>query len=218
MALDRQFDDLCELYDQKSDNELFALHEQRDGLTEVAQQALAQVISERKLNPPSAPPAAAFVPDEDASESAALASDEVCVFTFNDSFSATEALRLLDETEFEHRMVNWDELSPRTEPGGPPLRLGLVVRRQNLAEAKQLLQEKMNLFPQAEGTDAFDLAGLMSVGIFERADALLVAHALGSAGVSYVWTDGDDVHIEVNGARVEQAQEIAQKALPEPEE
>jgi hypothetical protein len=215
MALNRQFDDLCDLYDQKSDSELLALHEQRSDLTEVAQEALAQIINERKLSPPPAVPSVAPLLDEEQVESASLGPDEVCLFTFSDSFSATEALRLLGETELAHRMVNWDEISPRTEPGGPPMRLGLIVKKRELAVASDLLQAKMNLFPEAEGSDAFDLSGLASVGIFERADALIVAHALGSAGVSYVWTDGEHVHLEVNAARVEQAQEIAQDALPE---
>ncbi len=227
MAGNRQLDDLCALYTEKSEPELLALYAQHDDLTDVAQQALTQVMKYRGIVAPTLaePEFAALGDTPDASEelvSRALDADEICIFTFSDAFQAGEALRLLKNEQIACRIVNWDELRPRTDPGGPPMRLGMVVGRSDAAQAKHVLQQAMNLFPPAEGGDAFeDLSGMMLVGVFEREDALLVAHALGSDGVSYLWSDDredpeadtDHVQIQVNAQQLNHAHQLAEQAL-----
>ena len=225
MAANRQLEDLCALYEQKSEPELLALYAQRDDLTDLAQQALAQVMHQRRIAAPTA--AAEETPAApDADQPRGLAADEVCLFTFSDAFQASEALRLLEHNDIPCRMVNWDELQPRSDSGGPPMRLGLVVPRPDAEHAKRILQQAMNLFPPAEGHDDFDaLDGLMLVGVFARQDALRVAHALGSDGVSYLWSDDredpaaetDDVQIQVHGTRLDHAHQLAEAALGENE-
>jgi hypothetical protein len=49
MGLDGQMERLCALYDEKSDDELQAMYADRDDLTEVAQEALAQTMHGRGL-------------------------------------------------------------------------------------------------------------------------------------------------------------------------
>ena len=227
MAGNRQLDDLCALYAEKSEPELLALYAQHEDLTDVAQQALAQVMQDRRIVAPSlaVPEVTGPVGATDAGEefvSQPLDADEVCIFTFTDAFQASEALRLLKNEQIVCRIVNWDELKPRTDPGGPPMRLGMVVTRTDAAQAKHVLQQAMNLFPPAEGVDAFEeLTGMMLVGVFAREDALLVAHALGSDGVSYLWSDDredpeadtDHVQIQVNAPQLDHAHQLAERAL-----
>ena len=228
MAANRQLEDLCALYEQKSEPELLALYAQRDDLTDLAQQALEQVMRQRHIAAPTAAAEeASSAPD--AEQPRGLAADEVCLFTFSDAFQASEALRLLEQHDVPCRMVNWDELRPRSESGGPPMRLGLVVSRPDAEQAKRILQKAMNLFPPAEGHDDFAdfdaLDGFLLVGVFARQDALRVAHALGFHGVSYLWSDDredpaaetDDVQIQVHGTRLDHAQQIAEAALGESE-
>ncbi|QMV18713.1 hypothetical protein GOB94_08485 [Granulicella sp. 5B5] len=220
MAANRQLEDLCALYAERSEPELLALYEQHEDLTDLAQQALQQVMHERGIAAPQPAAAQPELPAEDPTGSAALAADEICIFTFSDAFQLGEALRILQRQEVLCRTINWDEVSPRDDGG--PMRLGLIVKRADAAKAKQALQQAMNLYPAAKGAEPFEaLADFAQVGIFLRDDALLVAHALGAAGVSYVWNDSrdddtmgeDEVILEVRPQLLDEAHQIAQQAL-----
>lgn len=221
MAANRQMDDLCALYAGKSEPELLALYQQHEDLTDLAQQALLQVMQQRGIAAPQAEPVAPPLPNTaDADIADFLAPEELCIFTFSDAFQLGEALRVLEHHEILCRTVNWDEVAPRDEAG--PMRLGLVIQRPDAPAARQALQRAMNLFPAAESAQPLEaFADLAQVGIFHRPDALLVAHALGSAGVSYVWTDSRDddtmgeeeIILEVRPHLLDEAHTLAQQAL-----
>lgn len=221
MAANRQLDDLCALYAEKSEPELLALYEQREDLTDLAQEALTRVMQQRHIAAPEPPHDVTISPlADDPQTSSFLADDELCIFTFTDAFQLSEALRVLEQQELPCRTVNWDDISPR-ESGGP-MRLGLIVKRADAVRARQALQQAMNLFPAAEGAEPIEaLADLAQVGIFHRPDALLVAHALGVAGVSYIWNDSrdddtmgeDEVILEVRPHLLDESLTVARQAL-----
>jgi len=226
MSTDREWKRLCELYAEKSDEDLLDLHENRSELTDAAQQALAQVLKDRRLSPqplPVEPNATVNARDISlAEEGELLDADEVCVYTFDDAFQVSQALQHLQNAGIEHRVVDWNEFTQKSPPYRSTVRLGIIVYRDQEQTARAILQDAMGLFPAPEGSDPFaELAGLMQVGIFERADALVVAQVLGEAGLSYVWNDdrddpratGEDVSIEVRGARLEDAQKLVEERL-----
>jgi hypothetical protein len=228
MGADKEWKRLCELYAEKSDEDLLDLHENRDGLTDTAQQALAQVMKDRSLSPqPLTVESRAAENASDRSsvegeEDELLDADEVCVYTFDDAFQATQALQHLRNAGIEHRVVDWNESVQKDPRYRSTVRLGVIVYQDQEQAAKAVLQEAMGLFPAPEGDDPFaELAGLMQVGVFERADALIVAHVLGEAGLSYVWNDArddrnatnDTVSIEVRGVRLELAQKLVEEHL-----
>ena len=226
MGADKELKRLCELYAEKSDEDLLDLHENRDGLTDIAQQALAQVMNDRSLSPPSLPVESHVsrnAPDRSSDEDGDLLdADEVCVYTFDDAFQASQALQHLQNAGIEHRVVDWNESAQKSPLYRPTVRLGIIVYQDQEQAAKAVLQDAMGLFPAPEGGDPFaEFAGLMQVGIFERADALIVAQVLGEAGLSYVWNDarddphatGDNVSIEVRGERVEDAHKLVEERL-----
>ena len=227
MSTDREWKRLCELYAEKSDEDLLDLHENRGELTDAAQQALAQVLKDRRLSPqeplPAESNAAVNAPDSSPDEEGELlAADEVCVYTFDDAFQVSQALQHLQNAAIAHRVVDWNEFTQKSPLYRSTVRLGIIVYRDQEQTAKAVLQNAMGLFPAPEGSDPFaELAGLMQVGIFERADALVVAQVLGEAGLSYVWNDdrddprstGEDVSIEVRGARLEDAQKLVEERL-----
>lgn len=223
MALDREFQQLIDVYSDRSDAELLSLHENRDDLTDLAQQALAQVIKERGLSVTGVPVAEPVQSHADVVDEA-LDEDEVELQTFDDAFRLNEALRLLTQAEIPHRVVNWDELRPQASGSRGMLQLGLIVGKDDDAQARRLLQAEMKLFPHAEGSDVVgDPEGMTLLGVLSRPDALLVAHALGNAGVSYVWNDGRDdmtleeeeIRLEVHGKKLESAHTLAKRALGE---
>ena len=226
MSTDREWKRLCELYAEKSDEDLLDLHENRSELTDAAQQALAQVLKARRLSPQPLPvesDAAVNVRDISPSEEGELLdADEVCVYTFDDAFQVSQALQHLQNAGIEHRVVDWNEFTQKSPLYRSSVRLGIIVYRDQEQTARAILQDAMGLFPAPEGSDPFaELAGLMQVGIFERADALVVAQVLGEAGLSFVWNDdrddpratGEDVSIEVRGARLEDAQKLVEERL-----
>ena len=216
MGLDRQLEELCRVYNERSDAELLSMHENRDDLTELAQDALAQVMRERRLSVSGVPVPKLMQSHATAEE--VLKEDEVELQTFDDAFRLNEALRLLTEAEVPHRVLNWDEIDANASASrGRAMSLGLVVGRQDEARAQKLLQEKMKLFPQAEGDDFPAEDSFSVLDIFPREEALRVAQAFGSAGISYIWTDGrqyalldeTEVRIEVYASSLDEAAEIA---------
>jgi hypothetical protein len=223
MALDRELTNFLDVYNDRSDAELMALHENRDDLTDLAQQALAQVMRERKLSVTGVP-VAESPQDHSAAAGGALDPDEVELQTFDDAFRLNEALRLLTAAEIPHRVVNWDEIMPARRNARGMLQLGLIVGKQDLAQAKKLLQAEMKLFPAtAEGdyVGEEDEDGFTLLGILSRAQALRVAQAFGTEGISFIWTDArevftldeEQVSIEVYKKSVERARELIEKTL-----
>jgi hypothetical protein len=224
MSLDSQMEQLCALYEEKSDGELLQLHAGREDLTEVAQQALEQVMRGRRLSPEAADLSRPGIEDEPVEIDAEplIAENEVCVCRFRDAIEANEALQWLEEAGIQPRVVNFQP-PPESDPRFRRVQidLGVVVRRKDEKAARALLEERTALSPEVEDNPLAELHGLQLVGIFERPDALLAAQALGEAGISYVWDDGGDdwdttrdgVSIQVKGRRVEEAQKLVQERL-----
>ncbi len=216
---------LSALYEEKSDGELLDLYEQRDGLTEMAQQALLGVMRQRKLDTHA--PFGVQEPElgaEDAVEAEALDAGEVLAYLFHDAFQAREAIRTLTEAGIEHRMLDWHVVHPEMKPYPNGLDLGLVVAQTDLQSTLGVLKEQLGLFPGAEGEDALEDGDSMAVlSMYERGEALVAARALGEAKMSYLWRDGSEhgsdlpdgetVAIEVNSADVERATQVVEDAL-----
>jgi len=226
MSLDGQMEKLSALYDEKSDGELLDLFEQRDGLTEVAQQALAGVMRRRGLSTyggggGEAPEVAA---DSGAAEADTVASGEVLAYMFHDAFEAREAIRVLTEAGIEHRVLDWHVVQPERPPHPLGLDLGLVVARSEMQRVTAVLKEELGLFTQPEQHEGMGDGDSMEVlSMFERGEALVAARALGEARMSYRWRDGSEVGsdlpdgetvaIEVNAEDVERATQVVEDAL-----
>jgi hypothetical protein len=225
MSLDGQLEKLGALYAEKSDGELLDLYEQRDGLTEMAQQALVGVMRERRLDTHAPfgvqePELAASYEEGDDT----VGSGEVLAYLFHDAFQAREAIRTLTEAGIEHRMLDWHVVQPERPVSQTGLDLGLVVTRADLQSTNEVLKEELGLFPEPEGDDApEDGESMMVLSMYERGEALVAARALGEAGVTYMWRDGRDagselpdeetVAIWVNAADVERATQVVEDAL-----
>jgi hypothetical protein len=224
MSLDGQLEKLGALYAEKSDGELLDLYEQRDGLTELAQQALAGVMRGRRL---STQAAGGYEPAQEMGGEEVedhVEAGEVLAYLFHDAFQAREAIRTLTEAGIEHRMLDWHGVHPEMTVSQTGLDLGLVVARADAQRTNEVLKEELGLFPDAEGDDAPEDGESRTVlSMYERADALVVARALGEAKMSYLWRDGSEqgselpdaetVAIEVNAADVERAAQVVEDAL-----
>ncbi|MGA7155785.1 MAG: hypothetical protein WBY53_02995 [Acidobacteriaceae bacterium] len=229
MSLDGQLGKLSALYDEKSDGELLSLYEQRGGLTEMAQQALAGVMRSRGLSGGAAVESSGGA-DDGADEGVAdpedsVAEGEVLVYLFHDAFEAREAIRVMREAGIEHRMLDWHVVNPEMEVSQTGVDLGLVVGRGDVARVGKVLKEQLGLFPDAEDVAREAGEALAVLSMFERGDALVAARALGEAGMTYLWRDGrdhvgelpdeDTVAIEVKAADVERAARLVEVALAE---
>jgi hypothetical protein len=223
MSLDGQMEKLSALYEEKSDGELLDLYEQQDGLTDMAQQALAGVMRQRKLDT-HAPFGVQEPESGDEVEEDTLEDGEVLAYLFHDAFQAREAIRTLTEAGIEHRMLDWHVVHPEMKPYPNGLDLGLVVAQMDLQSTLGVLKEQLGLFPGAEGEDAPEDGDSMAVlSMYERGEALVAARALGEAKMSYLWRDGSEhgsdlpdgetVAIEVNSADVERATQVVEDAL-----
>ena len=231
MDMDREWGRLRQLYDEKSNEELVALYGNRDSLTQIAQEALARVMQERKLEPEV---------DEVAEESTSsrplvmpdvLADDERLLWTFDDMFQANRAVELMDEAQFEYRLADSSKGGAVSQRYAPIKWLQLVVAEKDYTAARALLQAKMGLFPEREAgapaAEAGPLDDLMGVLMFdaetELSEGIAAATALAKAGVTFVWHDGRDspdgladamtVAIEVPEANYERANAIVEAAL-----
>jgi hypothetical protein len=225
MSLDGQMEKLGALYAEKSDGELLDLYEQRDGLTEMAQQALTGVMRQRRLDtnaPFGVQEPELAVSYEEGDDT--VGSGEVLAYLFHDAFQAREAIRTLTEAGIEHRMLDWHVVHPERPPHPMGLDLGLVVARADLQATNEVLKEKLGLYPDPEGEDApEDGDSMMVLSMYERADALVAARALGEAKMSFLWRDGSEqgsdlpdeetVAIEVNSEDVERATQVVEDAL-----
>ena len=148
MGTDKEWKRLCELYAEKSDEDLLDLWHDHEDLTQVAQEALAQVVKDRGLElksteaesgPPKSQPGSQ---DEES-----LLRDETELWSFSDAFQASQAIRHMTEAEIAFRMIdqsemNWDGLRSRNRVG-----LLMVVKMADALRAERLLREKMGLFP-----------------------------------------------------------------------
>ncbi len=225
MSLNGQLEKLGALYEEKSDGELLGLYGQRDGLTEMAQQALTRVMRARRLpvdegSGANAGHAAARAEFEDA-----VGEDEVLVYLFHDAFEAREAIRVMRDAGIAHRMLDWHVVNPEMEVAQTGVDLGLVVSRGEVQTTGAVLKEQLGLFPEAETGDlAPGIAdSLVVLSMFERGEALVAARALGLAGMTYLWRDGRDhvgelpdeetVAIEVRAADMEHAGHLVEDAL-----
>ena len=225
MSLDGQLEKLGALYAEKSDGELLDLYEQRDGLTEMAQQALAGVMLARRLSthePFGVQERELAVGDEEGEET--LGSGEVLAYLFHDAFQAREAIRTLTEAGIEHRMLDWHVVHPERPPHPMGLDLGLVVAQSDLQSTNEILKQELGLFPDAEGDDEpEDGESMVVLSMYERGEALVAARGLGEAKMSYRWRDGSEegsdlpdeetVAIEVNAGDVERAAQVVEDAL-----
>jgi hypothetical protein len=221
MSLDRQMDTLTALYAEKSDGELLELAGKRDGLTEMAQQALADVMRQRGLSSRGA------VADAEVREVGedVVAEGEVLAYLFHDAFEAREAMRCMTEAGIGHRMLDWHVVEPEMPVSQTGVDLGLVVQRAEARQTLVVLKEKLGLFPPAEEGDGHAGEGLTVLSMFERGEGLVAAQALGMAGVTYLWRDGRDaaahlpdeetVAIEVRPEDVGRATELVESALAE---
>jgi hypothetical protein len=162
MSLDGQMEKLSALYDEKSDGELLDLFEQRAGLTEVAQQALAGVMRRRGLEahgggeeePELSAGGSAREVEEDR-----VGSGEVLAYMFHDAFEAREAIRVLTEAGVEHRVLDWHVVQPERPAHPLGLDLGLVVGRSDLQRATAVLKEELGLYALAERGGGWRLDG-----------------------------------------------------------
>jgi hypothetical protein len=194
MSFDGQLDKLSALYAEKSDGELLGLYEQRDGLTELAQQALAAVMRERRLSTHEA-----AGPQEPASEAGDEAGEdrvvngEVLAYLFHDAFEAREAIRTMTEAGIAYRMLDWHVVDPEMTVSQTGVDLGLVVGRADARRTLEVLKERLGLFPEAEDAGEQGHEEAMAVlSMFERGEGLVAARALGEAGMTYLWRDGRD--------------------------
>lgn len=228
MSLDRQLETLSALYAEKSDAELLGLNEQRDGLTELAQEALADAMRQRGLSARGVVREQAASGDAGGEDKDSLEENEMLAYLFHDAFEAREAIRTMTEAGIEHRILDWHRVEPEREVSYTGVDLGLVVQRQDAKQTMTVLKEKLGLFPSpevaAEGGSNLEDA-LVVLSMFDRAEALVAARSLGEAGISYLWRDGRDeasmlpdeetVSIEVKPAEMERATKLVEDALGE---
>ena len=165
MSLDGQMEKLSAVYAEKSDGELLGLFEQRDGLTEMAQQALTDVMRARGLS----------ARDIDEPEKAIggeveerVGAGEVLAYLFHDAFEAREAIRVLTEAGIEHTMMDWHVVHPEMTPYPNGLDLGLVVARA-LGEAKMSYLWRDGSEHGSDLPDAETVAIEVNTGDLERA-------------------------------------------------
>ena len=222
MSLDGQMEKLSAVYAEKSDGELLGLFEQRDGLTEMAQQALADVMRARGVSARDIDEPEKVIGGDEGEER--VGAGEVLAYLFHDAFEAREAIRVLTEAGIEHTMMDWHVVHPEMTPYPNGLDLGLVVARADAQQTAEVLKEKLGLFPGPEGGDAPADGDSMDVlSMYERADALVVARALGEAKMSFLWRDGSEhgsdmpdaetVAIEVNTGDLERAAQVVEQVL-----
>ncbi len=222
MSLDGQLEKLGALYAEKSDGELLDMYEQRESLTQLAQQALASVMRERRLHPGSSPGVEAQ-PETGTQPEDSLAEGDVLVYLFHDAFEAREAIRTMREAAIAHRMLDWHVVNPEMQVSQTGVDLGLVVAQADLQRTRAVLKENLGLFPEPEEFAQEAGEALAVLSMFERAEALVAARALGEAGMTYLWRDGRDhvgelpdeetVAIEVKASDVERAAQLVEDAL-----
>lgn len=227
MSLDNEAKRLREIYAEQSDEDLLDLHQEREDLTQLAQDALAQVMKDRGLTSQTSKDkkAISIAPNPDSLNSV-LEEDETVVYLFHDAFQAREAMRHMEDAEIDHRMVDWHVVDPQRPIDPSGLDLALIVHRQVAGKAASVLHEKLGLFPSHEeggesGGPLNPVEGLTFLAMFDLNEALIAAQVLGEAGISYLWRDGRDetselpdaetVAIEVRQSKLEEATALIER-------
>ena len=226
MSLDGQMEKLSALYGEKSDGELLDLEQQSDGLTAMAQQALAVVMRERGLGGRGVVAREPLAAGESGDgEGDLVGEDEGLVYLFHDAFEAREAIRHMKDAGIAHRMMDWHQVEPERAASQTGVDLGLVVRRGDAKRAVTVLKEELGLFPAPEssGGGSGDEDGLVVLSMFDREEALVAAEALGRLGMTYLWRDGRDeasglpdeetVAIEVRAEDLDRAAKLVEETL-----
>jgi hypothetical protein len=227
MGMDNEAKRLREIYAEQSDEDLLELHQEREDLTQVAQDALAQVMKDRGLAQQTSNDKKSGSPASNPDlRGDVLSEDETVVYLFHDAFQAREAMRHMEGAEVDHRIVDWHVVDPERPIHPSGLDLALVVHRKMAGKAASVLHEKLGLFPSHEeggesGGPLNPVEGLTFLAMFDLHEALIAAQALGEAGISYLWRDGRDetnelpdeetVAIEVRQSKLEEATALIER-------
>jgi hypothetical protein len=233
MRDDGQMEMLLSRYAGMGDGELLRMAEQSEDLTDAAREALAAVMRERGLSAvreDAQPQAARQQSDQEEAplQGVRLSGNESALWMFRDAFQASEAIRVLTEAGIWHRVADESRAAGEGMQSQVLLGLVVVVQSTDYEAAVALMREKMGLFPLAEVEGAAQshltgMEGTVLVSMFDREEALVVAEALGRAGISYWWRDGrqevdelpdeETVAIEVRGERLVDAVKVVEERL-----
>ena len=223
---------LRELYRQKSDEELLAMWSGRSNFTDIARQALENILVERHL--PIAAITSSAPPQEETPKAAndlggqpesggRLGKDEIVVQRFSDTVDLSRAISRLEDAGIEFRVHDHTDRESVALGNARQMELWLIVKLEDKDRVHPLVRDAMGLEDTSGAANPFTtVQDLTLLGYFPREDALVIARALAAAGLSYLWSDpkddpeadaADDVGIEVRGASLERAQEIAESSL-----
>ena len=222
--MDKELRRLCGLYEEKGDEELLRLFERREDLTELAEEALVLVMKERNLEPEGEEDSDLKEQiEESEGEEQGLNEGEEPLWFFSDGLEASKCLGLLEDAGIACRMVHPRQAGTAMRHG-QSTGLQLVVRGVDAERARKVLRAGAGLFPAAEFEDPYAAhSGWEVLGIFERADALVVAQTLGQNGFSFAWEDGMEdlgsevshISMSVKSARAKKAMALVEKVLEE---
>lgn len=233
MSTDKEWQRLYALYADQGDNQLLALYDQRDGLTEIAREVLTQVLRERELTPQEeASSNSGFREDQagkDAIQLDEIDSHERILWGFTDGSEAANAHEILSRSDITHRFASNLATSSDGRPSG---QLVLVVDERDVQRSEAVLREAMGLFPLPEAPEDPDgplgaLENMTMLGIFDNEEhldeAVGIAAALAKSGISFVWRDGRDsdepwpeagaILIEVRGKNLDRAQAVMHRVI-----
>ncbi len=217
-------------YADQTDGELLQLDSNRDGLTNVAGEALAEIMTQRGLTQTEADEASGAheempeVPAELGSREVFLYLGEALLDRFRDMFHLRKTIRALEEAEIGFRVVDRSRRD-RTGWNGNEIATDLIVRETDVERAATLLREARRLSPEASDSSesrssqgaADELSLLHSC---ERSEALRLVQELSGAGVSFLWRDGradtelpdeNTIAIEVYESQQERANDALQR-------
>jgi len=183
---DREWQRLLALYADKADEELLELHDRRNDLIELAQEALEKTLKDRGLEPGALQEIemAGVVRGHLAiAATEELEPGELSLITFRDGLEATQAIAALREAALPHRI---NERTQHYVGGDSRTRLELIVDNNDAARAREVLQRTLGLFPPPEGDDAMDDEDYAPLGEFTPAQAAVVKAALDEHGLPYV--------------------------------
>ena len=219
MNNEQEWQRLQGLYAAMSDGELLRLAENKDGLTEVAQQAIDAEMSKRGLEAPVEEPEAL---EAEAEETEAPADPSVIeLITFHVPMDAETAMRLLHEHDvpahMEHAVRQVNENGPKVKMNW----LSVFVERSRKEDAMVVLRKGMGLFPVMSADEIADDAAvdgeeesLFMVGNFEdAADSEIAQKALADAGIWFNAVKGTDETAEWQGTTIEVKMDDLERAL-----
>jgi hypothetical protein len=222
MNTDREWQRLLALYADKADEELLELHDRRDDLTELAQQALAKTMQVRGIEPEPAeevPSAAASVlPGQDLG----VGSDEVYLCAFDDPIRASVAREILDRDGVDHRMVVWDG-GRGSGFRGQAYSTGvyLIVPLHEEARVREILRKELSQ-SFVDETEFVPMEDATLLGEFTQVQADLISRALEEHDIPYTTDysqhDSTPVLVSVRAEQLEEAFDLMEQiadTLPE---